>query len=345
MRTERELAVGVVGAGWAGREHCASLAQIGAARVVGVCDADPTAARTLAEALDARVCAGVEALLALQPLDALVVATPSGVHREAVVPALERGVAVFVEKPLARTLADAQAIADAAERAGSVCAVGYQWRAAEAVAAVAAALGDRRVALLLSQGVGITQARGWFGDERLSGGLMFERASHHIDLQRMLAGQVRAVGAMRGDIALAGIEPSRTPREDVLGLQLSFASGAVGAILVGWVPEDYPGTQSLRVFATGTAYDIELDPRFSARVQGELEPLAPTGEHPFVAQLRRFLHAARFGDPSMVACPARDAVGTVAVAAAAERALAEDAIVAPAIEATHAADPAGGGDR
>ena len=185
---------------------------------------------------------------------------PPACHRESVVPALDRGLAVFVEKPLARTVEDAVAIAAAAGRAGTVCAVGYQWRAAEAATDLARRLEDQRIAMLLSQGVGITQARPWWGDSRLSGGLVYERASHHIDLQRMVAGEIRAVRATRGDVPLAGAG-NGGGTEDVIAVELRFDSGAIGTVLLGWVGEDYPPVQSLRVVATDTVYDLALDPR------------------------------------------------------------------------------------
>ena len=259
-------------------------------------------------------------------VDALVIATPSGVHREAVVPALEHGVAVFVEKPLARAVDDAVAIAAAAGRARTVCAVGYQWRAAEAATDLAGMLDDQRIAMLLSQGVGITQARPWWADTRLSGGLVYERASHHIDLQRMLAGEARAVRATRGDVPLAGAGAEGV-NEDVIAVELRFASGAIGTILLGWVAEGYPPVQSLRVVATETIFDLALDPDFVLRDRRREPPGPRTGEPPFVAQMRRFVRAALAGDPGAVACDAAAAAGTVVVAAAVEQALHDGSIV------------------
>lgn len=316
-----DLAFGVVGAGWAAREHCASLARLGGARIAGVTDVRPEAARRLAADVGATAVGTVDELLSLSDLDALIVATPSGVHREAVVPALDQGLAVFVEKPLSRSVADAVAIAEAAERTGSVCAVGYQWRAVDSLPALRSELARAPVALLISQGIGITQARSWFRDSRLSGGLVYERVSHHIDLQRMLAGEVDTVSAVHGEVPLSGVTGFSDRCEDVLSLTLSFSAGAVGAIHVGWTPADYPPTQALRIFSTAAAYDLDLDPHFVLRRQGAANPFRTSGEHPFLRQLRCFLRAVRNHDPEEVSCSARDAAGTVVVAAAAERAL------------------------
>ena len=338
-----DVVVGVVGAGWAAREHCESLARLGGTRVAGVYDVDPGAAQRLAADYGGRVVETVEDVLSMPDVNALIVATPSGAHRAAVVPALERGVAVFVEKPLSRTVSDALAIADAADRTEVVCAVGYQWRAVDGLPELQSAMAGTRIALLISQGLGVTQARSWFGDPRLSGGLVFERVSHHIDLQRMLAGEVTTVSAVHGEVPLSGVSGYSERCEDVISLVLSFASGAVGAVHVAWTPAEHPPTQALRILTTGDVFDLDLDPLFEVRRQGSAAPFASSGQHPFRRQLACFLHAVRTADPAAVSCSARAAAGTVVVATAAERALSGQGPQSCAGLLATGASPTGGG--
>jgi len=320
-----DLKIGLVGAGWAAGQHSASISSIGGARVVSVYDQDPSAGKALAETLGATVAKSLEAVLA-SDIDAVVVSTPSGVHFDSVIPALELGKAVFVEKPLSRSSSDAWAIVEAAERTGTVCAVGYQWRALDYLAPLDMDLQRAQPALLISQGVGITQARPWFTDDRLSGGLIFERVSHHIDLQRMIAGDVAAVSASRGKVALSGRpDPSETA-DDVLTLTLRFGSGAQGLIAVGWAPAGYPSTQSLTLHTTGTTFDISLDPDFTLTDRVGANVTHHSQEHPFARQMRSFLHAVRARDQSLVHCSARDAAGTVETALAAAASLSENGL-------------------
>ena len=228
---------------------------------------------------------------------------------------------MFVEKPLARHSGDAWAIAEAADKSNAVCAVGYQWRALDFLARVTPSFNDAPVALMVSQGVGITQARSWFQDDTLSGGLIFERVSHHIDLHRLLAGEVAQVSAVRGGIAMSGRKDAHATRDDVLSLTLQFASGAVGLIAVGWAPPDYPPTQSMAIHTTQSSFDLALDPDFILRdIAGIQAPLA-VSEHPFRHQMSCFLQAVRQGDQSLIRCSARDAAGTVDVALAAATSL------------------------
>lgn len=311
-----DLKIGLIGAGWAAGQHAASIAAIGGARVVSVFDIDVQTRTALAQNLAATAADSLDALFATD-IDAVVVSTPSGVHRPAVAQAFELGKAVFVEKPLSRSSEDAWAIVTMAESMGRICAVGYQWRAIDNLALLERDLQTNRPALLVSQGVGITQARSWFKDDKLCGGLIFERVSHHIDLQRKIAGEVVSVSAVHGGVALSGRSPGAETAEDVLSLTLQFANGAVGVIVVGWTPPGYPPTQSLTVHTTGASFDIALDPDFKLTDRSGINTAAALGEHPFQRQIRSFLEAARRSDPSLVQCSARDAAGTVEVALAA----------------------------
>lgn len=324
------MRVGFIGAGWAATEHARSLQVIGGADVAGIVDLDARRASEFAAWTGAPVFASPEDLIQAGALDAVVIATPPGSRRDSAVAALEAGVAVFLEKPIARTFADAIAIVRARERSGAVCAVGYQWRAAAAVAALRRAVDGAAVALMISVGVGITQARTWFGDHAQSGGLVSERGSHHIDLQRAVGGEVRRVRGVRGAVPLAGASSVATDElEDVISLSLEFTSGAIGAVHVAWTPEGFPSTHSLSVVADDGAYALELDPVFALHgTRSGASVVAESAEPPFVAGLARFLEAVRTGDPGAVACTAEDAAGSLATALACERALASGDAVA-----------------
>ena len=301
--------------------------------IVSVTDHDRDRARRLAEATGARTRRTFDELIAEGDVDAVVVATPPGAHAQAVIPALEAGLGVFVEKPLARSQDDADAITEAAERTGQVCGVGYQWRSVDAVAALARELAGQETRLLLSQGIGITQARPWFLDAGQSGRLISERASHHIDLQRMLGGDVVEVQAAGSNVQLASLTdaaslPLDRRLETAVSLALRFASGALGAIHVLWTQDGYPSRHRLTAFGSDSSFELELDPEFRLRdSRGDRVLGSPQTPAPFAAALIRFVEAMRRCDPDAVDCTAREAAGTLAVALACERALARGGTV------------------
>jgi predicted dehydrogenase len=321
----RRLRIGVVGAGWASTEHAATLAASGRADVVAVADLDAGLAHRLASAHGAVAFAGAEELIdSVAGLDAVLVGTPTAAHRVPVCLALERGIPAFVEKPIARTAEDAAAIVQAAARAGVPCAVGYQWRAVAALTELDDATSDTVPGLLVSRGIGATQARAWFYD----GALIGERASHHIDLQRRVAGEVVSVQAVFGQTDTSGAGGTNAGGS-VVSLTLSFASGALGTIDVVWLADGGPNRQDLTVVTPERILELDLDPSFALRGRPRRADPAPTApEHPFRRQLLRFLDAVEARDPGLVACSAEAAAGTLDVVLAATRAASERSAVA-----------------
>ena len=128
-----------------------------------------------------------EAMFEAEPLDGVFVCTPPAVHLGPARAAFERGVPVYLEKPLARSLDDGEAIVAAWRESGVLCSVGYQWRSVDLLDRLRAELGGASPGLLVSRSLGPTErgrAGQWFGDARQSGGILFELGSHDIDLQR-----------------------------------------------------------------------------------------------------------------------------------------------------------------
>ena len=316
------LRIGIVGAGWIVTDHRVVLEKLGH-EVVAVCDTDRERAEALTKG-HARVYLDWEELLAQEALDALWVATPPLHHRGPAVAALEQGIPVYLEKPIARTLDDARAIVEAWEPSGVVCAVGYQWHATEALEALREELADQELALLLGLSIGPTASRPWFLDRSGGGGNVLERGSHQIDLTRAVAGEVVSAQAVATPVLLAQGEGERGDIEDAATLLLRFASGATATIVVAWTRRGQPGRYSLDAVASEATLHLELDPWFklTGRVR-EREVERGMGVHPFERSVARFLDAAAAGDKSRVFCTPPDALGTLATALACERSLLE----------------------
>ncbi len=104
---------------------------------------------------------------------------------------------------------------------------------------------------------------------------------------------------------------------------LHFASGAIGTIVVAWLADDLPGSYWVQVAADGAVLRLDLDPEYRlSGVAGGSVVQAAARSVPFARSVDAFLAAVRAADPGLVCCPPADAARTLAVAAAAERALA-----------------------
>ena len=237
MRTR----VALIGAGaWATQAHAPALLAQETVEVIGVVDPIIERARALAarHAIPIAV-ASLDALLASGRPDLVVIAAPTEAHAPLVSAALEAGIAVLYEKPLANTAAVAATLAATAEATGVLGSVGYSFRYAAALQALkrdieSGILGQPWLLELFEYNAQFHPSRGvspgWKGDPSLArAGALQEYGSHVIDLAGWLAGPIEAVHA-----ALARVLPDAR-LDDIATVQLRFRPPAIGLIVTGWV--------------------------------------------------------------------------------------------------------------
>jgi myo-inositol 2-dehydrogenase / D-chiro-inositol 1-dehydrogenase len=316
------MRVGIVGAGWIGAQHHRILASLEGVDVTAVCDVDRGRAEALTGGTQARVYVDWREMFDREDLDAVVICPPPMAHREPAVAALGRGLPVYLEKPIARTLADAAAIVEAWDQSGTVCAIGYQWHALDLLDDVRELLEGQQIGLLVGTSIGPTQSRPWFLDRRAGGGNLLERGSHHLDLARVIGGEVASVQAAASRVRLARSAGGEGDIDDAVTILLTLASGAIATVVVAWTRPGEPGTYGVDIVASESTLRLGLDPEFTLTGMARGRPVdRHAATPPSERSLRRFLDAARDRDPAGVVCTPPDAAATLAVAIAAERAL------------------------
>jgi myo-inositol 2-dehydrogenase / D-chiro-inositol 1-dehydrogenase len=323
------MRAGIIGGGWIARRHVPAIDAAEDVHLVAACDTAIDRAEAIAGPRGANAYTRWEEMLERERLDLLWVCTPPLHHRDPVVAALAAGLHVYLEKPIARTMDDAEAIVAAARAAaGTVCAVGYQWHATELLDEARAALAGQVPGMLVGRNFGPVAGRPWFMDQTQGGGQVLERGSHHIDLQRALAGEIAAVQAVAGSVRLAQAQRERSDVDDVVTLTCHFASGALGCVHSAWSRDGQPELYATDILAADATIALELGPgAFRIRGQSAEQPLAGEYGDPFDRSIARFLEAARRGDRDGVFCPPADAKRTLAVALACERALEHGRVV------------------
>jgi predicted dehydrogenase len=212
----------------------------GCARVVGVSDASAeAAAEAAAAAPGAAAVASLDALLDLG-LDGVVIATPSALHAEQSVRALERGCAVFCQKPLARTAAETRRVVEAARAADRLLGVDLSYRHTAGAVAIRdlvsrGDLGDvYAVDLVFHNAYGPDKA--WFRDPALSGGgCVIDLGIHLVDLALWTLAWP-AVARADGRLYAGGrplADPAREV-EDYAVATLDLANGATVRLACSW---------------------------------------------------------------------------------------------------------------
>jgi predicted dehydrogenase len=223
--------LGFLGVGWIGRHRMEAVAESGVAEVVAA--ADP--ARP--ELPDVPVVEDLDALLA-EGLDGIVIATPSALHAEQAVRALESGAAVFCQKPLARTTAETHRVVDAARAADRLLGVDLSYRCTAAALAVREQVAAGRLGPVHAVDLVFHNAYGpdkpWFQDPELSGGgCVIDLGIHLVDLLLWTLGfpEVRAVRAHRRH---RGAPAGDDVAEDFCLAELELAGGTIARLACSW---------------------------------------------------------------------------------------------------------------
>jgi predicted dehydrogenase len=196
------LRIGVLGAGFAGSMHAHSALEIDGVQVVAVAAETPEEAAPLAKECGARVEATAESLCKADDIDLVIVATPTYLHATHAIAAARAHKHVFCEKPLARNLADAEAMVRACEEAGVRLAVGHvvrffpeYTRAKEMLDA--GTLGRPAIVTMTRGNFAVGSARGWYLDPDKSGGVVLDLMLHDLDTVRWWFGEPSRVYAKR----------------------------------------------------------------------------------------------------------------------------------------------------
>lgn len=232
--------VGFLGTGWIGRDRMAAM--LAGAPIEAVALADPSAecaAAAAALAPGAAVVGTLDELLA-HGLDGLVIATPSALHAAQAIAALEAGAAVFCQKPLGRSAAEAAAVVDAARRGGRLLSVDFSYRHTAAIEAIAALLREGTLGEVFAIDATFHNAYGpdkpWFYDRAQSGGgCVMDLGVHLIDLILWLF-DFPAVERLSARLFAGGVPLAQgsSAVEDFAAAEFDLASGAHVRLACSW---------------------------------------------------------------------------------------------------------------
>ncbi len=224
------LRIAVIGAGVMGQRHMEALHRLPHTQLVAVMDVDGERAQQAAERYDIQAFTALDALLDRDDLDAVCICTPDWAHREPALAAAARGLHLLVEKPLATTLEDADAIIAAAQRAGVTLMVGhilrFDPRYAQAQAAVASGAIGQLTHLYARRHNRIDSALRFQGQTTVVNFL----GVHDLDMMLWCTDSpVVSVYATGGRGALADLN-----LDDGVFAVLRFENGAIGCLDVHW---------------------------------------------------------------------------------------------------------------
>jgi predicted dehydrogenase len=228
----------VIGVGHLGRHHARILSTLDGVTLTAVVDKIPDRAAEIAASTGSTPLTDSAELL--DRVGAVTIAVPTELHRDVAMPFLERGVSVLVEKPMARSLAEADEMIAAAKASGATLGVGHTERYNPAVAAILPLVTTPRFIEVHRLGV--------FPERSLDIDVVFDLMIHDLDIiLSIVKSDVTSIEAV-------GV-PVLTPKYDIANARLRFASGCIANITASRISKDR--VRKLRFFQPDSYLSID----------------------------------------------------------------------------------------
>lgn len=227
--------VGLIGCGKVGQIHAAALRNIPEAELTAVCDVSAERAEAFADRYGARGYTDVETMLRESKVEAVVIGTPHPLHAAPALRAAQAGVHVLVEKPLAATLADCDAMLSAAKHAGVLLGVISQRRFYEPVRRMKDAIDAGKIGrpalgvftMYSWREPAYYESDPWRGKwDTEGGGVLVNQSPHQLDLLLWFMGPVAEVSGYWANVNHPNVEV-----DDTAVAVLRFQNGGLGAIV------------------------------------------------------------------------------------------------------------------
>ncbi|HXX19036.1 MAG TPA: Gfo/Idh/MocA family oxidoreductase [Candidatus Acidoferrum sp.] len=282
--SEKPIRVAVVGVGEFGRNHARVWRELDGIELAGILDTNAERARQIAAEFSTQVLPSLEALTR-DRIDAVSLAVPTREHARLGCRLLEAGIDVLVEKPMAASLAEADQLIAAAERAGRILQVGHVERFNPAVAAA-----QEIVSLPMFFEV---HRLGVFTPRSLDVDVVYDLMIHDLDILLAL------VDAPVVDLKAVGI-PVVTDKVDIAHARVEFATGTVANVTASRVSTER--VRKMRFFQEHEYISLDFSRRDALRIrvkpggaQPEIgfEKLPTVTEEPLRAELRAFAESVR----------------------------------------------------
>ncbi|MCZ7647888.1 MAG: Gfo/Idh/MocA family oxidoreductase [Planctomycetota bacterium] len=325
MAGKEQVRLGFVGVGGIARwGHLPHLSKWEDVKLAAFTDVNAEACAKVAAEFGAKPYPDVKTMLDDASLDAVYVCVPPFAHFDQELQVVERGVALFVEKPLATTLEKAREIDAAVRKKGVISAVGYNWRSTDITKKARELMAGKRVSAGYGYWVGGMPGAAWWRRQSQSGGQLVEQTTHVVDIALyLIGGKVTRVYA-QGAKGLASARVDNHDIHDNSIVLLTFDHGAVCSIGSGHL--------SPQGFRTGL--DLLLDGMTVTHNNNELRVKRPEVEEifknqnkPYEVEDRAFLDAIKRNEPKLVYCDYASAYETHRVTMAANESMESGKVV------------------
>jgi len=296
------IRVACIGMGWWSDVLADAIKRSDKLKIVACYSRSPEKRQAFAGKYDCRATERYEAILDDRAVEAIVNTTPNDVHLETTRAAAAAGKHVFLDKPIANSIADARAITAACRKAGVVLALGYQRRRESPFRWIRRQIDDGVFGKLVNAEANISRDRlgkfdltSWrYTAKGMPGGVMLQIGIHYTDVLEYLLGPVKAVNARLAQLILPGDNP------DVASLVLEHENGALATLNASYASASEYYLMNVYGKEASAYYDLHQGLRFLKRGGDRSSPVALEKNDAIRDELDEFAAAVRGdGQPEM----------------------------------------------
>ncbi len=307
------LQVGFVGLGGIAREHLGIVSEFPKANIAAVCDIVQENAEKAAEQYGANAYTDFDILLECEQLDALFVCVPQFARADIEEKAAQRGIHLFVEKPLGIDMETVKKKAEVLHQSGVIVSTGYCLRYLDIIEKAKQYLVGKQIAMVRANRFDSMYGPLWWRDLSKSGGQLVDQVTHNIDMMMYLAGKIKKVSADMGLTIMKDVPGTTAP--DVSSVNVVFESGAIGHIAASYIPQpDY--RSSLEIM--GNNFRVTIDGIATLTIVEKDQTISYKSNTLFYKeQDEAFLNAILTSDRSLILSSYEEAMNTLEVTLAA----------------------------
>ena len=296
------LRVACLGMGWWSDVLADAIKRSGKLQIVACYTRSEQKRQAFAGKYGCRAAPSYQAILEDRGIEAIVNTTPNNVHMETTRAAAAAGKHVFLDKPIANTVADARTLTAACRKAGVVLALGYQRRKESHFRWVRKQIDDGVFGRLVNAEANISRDRlgqfdltSWrYTAAGMPGGVMLQIGIHYVDVLEFLMGPVKAVNGRFAQLVLPGDNP------DVASLVLEHENGALSTLNACYASASEYYLMNIYGKEASVYYDLHNGLRFLKRGTNRSDPVSCVKNDTIVEELEEFAAAVRGeGQPEM----------------------------------------------
>ena len=324
-----KVKIGVIGCGWFGNFHIDNLLKMEDVQITALVSTNAEKLSSTAKKIP-----GVQTFnrhedlfSGCEELDAVFICLPPDGHGNAELLAAERGIHLYIEKPVEISLDRARANAKAFEKAGILTSCGYHERYNSVLEGAKDFLKDREVGLVTGQWLGGMPGAAWWRTKERSGGQIVEQSTHIFDLLRYFFGDAESVYCkpLNGFKKIA----DNYDVEEASTAVISFKSGLTASVQTGCYLDESqtPGKVGVQIYCRDSRieYDWMNEIRYITKSKTAIH-MAKEQSH-FKAA-RAFIDAVKYKEPARIRSPYADGVKTLELTLAANESMKTGAPVA-----------------